>query len=347
MPDQPSPGALRWYRRRWFRRLATTVVVLGVPAWLGWYIMLRMPGESYQGPLPALSPHEAEVQRQLQSDLQVLAGEIGCRDLLRYGQLQKAADFIEARLTAAGHNVRRHGYNVGGHACHNLEAELKGTKKPGEIVVIGAHYDTVPDAPGADDNGSGVVGMLALARAFAGKPQERTVRFLAFVNEEPPYFQTEAMGSYVYAGECSRRGEKIVAMISLEMLGHYTSQPHSQNYPFPFSLFYPSTGNFVGFVGNVKSGELTRQAIGAFRRHAQFPSEGAAVPPFVTGVSFSDHWSFWQFNYPAIMVTDTAFFRYQHYHTPDDTIDKINFDGMARVVVGLEHVVAELARAGE
>jgi Zn-dependent M28 family amino/carboxypeptidase len=224
-----------------------------------------------------------------------------------------------------------------------LEAQITGKTRSGEIVVVGAHYDTVPGTAGANDNTSGVAATLALARKFSKLENDRTLRFVAFVNEEPPYFQTDQMGSRVYARQCRQQGDNIVAMVSLETLGWYDDRPNSQNYPLPFGLLYPSTGNFIGFIGNIASRSLVRQAIGTFRQHEQFPSEGAALPEAIPGVGFSDQWSFWQEGYPAIMVTDTALFRYPFYHTPEDTIDKVNFDRLARVVRGLEKVVAGLA----
>lgn len=207
---------------------------------------------------------------------------------------------------------------------------------------MSAHYDTVIGTPGANDNSSGVAATLALARRFAKRNTDRTLRFVAFVNEEPPYFQTDQMGSRVYAQRCRQRRENVVSMLSLETIGYYDDTPGTQDYPPPFGLLYPSEGNFIGFVGNTESGDLVRQAVAAFRRNEKFPAEGGALPGEIPGVGFSDQWSFWQEGYPALMVTDTAMFRYPHYHEPEDTIDKVNFDRTARVVRGLEKVVAEL-----
>ena len=185
--------------------------------------------------------------------------------------------------------------------------------------------------------------MLELARAFALKKPGRTLRFVEFVNEEPPFFQTPDMGSVVYAKRSRKAGEKIVAMLSLETMGYYSDEPGTQKYPFPLNLVYPSSGNFIGFIGNIESGDLVRDAIASFRRNVQFPSEGAALPAQIPGVGWSDQWSFWQEGYPGIMVTDTAPYRYPYYHTAQDTADKINFDRLARVVAGLEKVISDLA----
>jgi Zn-dependent M28 family amino/carboxypeptidase len=182
-----------------------------------------------------------------------------------------------------------------------------------------------------------------MARYFAEKQPDCTLRFVFFANEEPPFYQTGEMGSLVYAKNCKKKNEKIVAMLSLETIGYYSDKPHSQKYPFPFNLIYPSTGNFLGFVSNVSNSALLRQVVGSFRRNCQFPSEAGAVPGFITGIAWSDHWSFWQQGYPAIMITDTAPFRYPYYHQPSDTSDKIDYENFARVVTGLAAVLTDLA----
>ena len=273
--------------------------------------------------------------------MQTLAGEIAERNLENYARLQTAADFIEHSLGESGLRTRRDGYQVGALVCENIEAEIIGSEP--EIVVIGAHYDSVSGCPGANDNGSGVAALLALARRAPRHPT-RTLRFLAFANEEPAYFQTEEMGSMVYASQCKARGDRIVAMISLETIGYYSDAAGSQKYPAPgLGVFYPTVGNFIGFVGNVSSRALVRQTLGVFRAHATIPSEGAALPAAVPGIGWSDHWAFWQHGYRAIMITDTAPFRYPHYHQPTDTPEKLDYDSMARVVSGMERVVWQLS----
>ena len=212
------------------------------------------------------------------------------------------------------------------------------------VTFVVAHYDSVPDCPGADDNASGVAVLLALARAVDDRAAPRTIRFVAFVNEEPPHFWNESMGSLHYAKACKDRGDDIVAMLSLESLGYYRDEPGSQKYPPIVSWFYPSRGDFVGFVGDLSSRWLVHESIRTFRGAASFPSEGAALPSFVAGVGWSDHWSFWQVGYPGVMVTDTAPFRNPHYHTAGDTPDTLDYDRLARVTAGLVTVVAKLAQ---
>jgi len=309
-----------------------------------------MPGKNISKAAP-LSPDEVALREELRADVQTLAGEIGERNMWRYPQLNAAADFIENSFTRAGLRPRRDSYEMHGQACYNIEAEISGAQatavsEPPPIILIGAHYDSVFGSPGANDNGSGVAALLALARRFAGKTAQHRVRFVAFVNEEPPYFLSDEMGSFVYAGRCKTRGDRIDAMISLETIGYFSDAPHSQTYPAPgLGILYPKVGNFIGFVSNVHSRALLRRVVALFRKHAKIPSEGAALPSFIPGVSWSDQWSFWRHGYPGIMITDTAPFRYPHYHSSTDTPDKLDYDRFALVVSGMEKVIEELAVA--
>jgi len=299
-----------------------------------------MPGKNISN-AARLSPDEIILRDELIADVRTLGADIGERNMSRYPRLKMAADFIESSVAQAGLRPRRDSYEINGLACDNIEAEILGTDP--RIIVIGAHYDSVFGAPGANDNGSGVAAVLALARRFARKQPTQTLRFVAFVNEEPPYFQTPQMGSFVYAGHCKARGDQITAMISLETIGYFSDVPHSQRYPSPgLGAFYPTTGNFIGFLGNMRSRALLRRTMSIFREQAELPSEGAALPSFIPGVSWSDHWSFWEHGYPGIMVTDTAPFRYRHYHEPTDTPDKLDYDRFALVVSGMEKVIVDL-----
>jgi hypothetical protein len=307
-----------------------------------WWFGMRMPGRNITT-AASLSADEIVLRAELAADVQKLAGEIGERNMQRYPQLNAAAVFIEDSFTHAGLRSRRDTYDLDGRAYHNIEAEIPGTRP--EIIVIGAHYDSVFGAPGANDNGSGVAAMLALARRFAGKTTGQTLRFVAFVNEEPPYFQTEQMGSLVYAKRCKARGDQISAMISLETIGYFSDAPRSQTYPsLGIRPFYPSTGNFIGFVGNIRSRALLHRAILLFRQQAKLPSEGGALPSFLAGVGWSDQWAFWQCDYRGFMITDTAPFRYPHYHEATDTPDKLDYDRFALVVSGVEKTIAELVK---
>lgn len=332
-------------RRAW-RRALLVWSVLALALVLGAFCMISMPGRSYLGPLAPLTEEEAVLATNLERHVRTLAGEIGERNLIRYDALEASADYLERVFGEVGYTPAAQTFLVNKREVKNLEVERTGHSRPAGIIVIGAHYDSVVGSPGANDNASGVAAVLELARLTREKAVARSVRFVAFVNEEPPYFQTMQMGSLVYARRARQRGEQIVAMLSLETIGYYSDAAGSQRYPFPFSLFYPSTGNFVGFVGNLTSRDLVRQAIGSFREQAAFPSEGVAAPGWITGIGWSDHWAFWQEGYPAVMVTDTAPFRYPYYHTLYDTPDRIDYDRLARVVAGVSRVVTDLADRG-
>ncbi len=305
--------------------------------------MIFMPGKSWSKPVPPLSTEELLIHDNLVRHVEMLAEQIGERNVWRAEALVAAASYIRNTLEEQGYQVRIQSFESKGQTVQNIEIELPGATAPQEIVVIGAHYDSVPDGPGANDNASGIAALLEIARLLAGKTHARTLRLVAFVNEEQPFTSGEQMGSRVYAERSRQRNEQIKAMISLETIGFYTDQAASQHYPFPFSYIYPDTGNFIGFVGNLSSWNLVRQSLGAFRASTAFPSEGVAAPDWIRGVGWSDHASFWQAGYPAIMITDTAFFRYQHYHKETDTPDKLDYKSLARVTRGLVDVTAELA----
>ncbi len=337
-----DPVFLAVGRGRWIAPALRWSVLLGVIAAAGWY-MTAMPGQSWSAALPPLSAEERLIEDKLRRHVEALAGRIGERNVWHPGALAAAARYIRATLEDAGYPVRAQSFESEGLTLENLEVELPGGSAAQEIIVLGAHYDSFAATPGANDNASGVAALLEIARLLAGNSWPRSVRLVAFANEEPPFFYTQAMGSAVYASRARQRGEQIEAMLALETIGWYTDQPASQQYPFPFSLFYPDTGNFIGFVGNLSSRRLVRRALGAFRASTAFPSEGVAAPGGMMGVHWSDHWSFWQAGYPAIMITDTALFRYRHYHAATDTPDRLDYPGLARVTRGLADVVAGLA----
>lgn len=282
------------------------------------------------------------LERRLQRHVGVLAGEIGERNVWRPEALRAAADYIDAELSALGYAVAAQSYATHGVRCHNLEVVVPGTGRASEIVVAGAHYDTVAGSPGADDNASGVAGLIEIARTLRPLRPQRTLKLVAFVNEEPPFFYFGEMGSKVYAEAARRRGDDIRVMLSLEMLGCYSDAPGSQAYPPFLKWFYPDRGNFIAFVSNLRSRGALDEAVRAFRANCDFPAERLASPGFVPGVAWSDQLSFWRAGYPALMVTDTAFYRYAHYHQATDTPDKIRYPEMARVVEGLAKAVASL-----
>lgn len=310
-------------------------------AFIALIIIVTMPASGSERPTPPTvnDPMQAALRRHVEK----LGGEIGERNLFRPQALTAAAAYITEVWRTQGYEVVRHEYELRGQRTANLEVMRTGTARAREILLVGAHYDSVYGSPGANDNGSGVAAMLELARALAAHAPRRSVRFVAFVNEEPPFFKTAEMGSRVYAERARARGDDIRAMLCLETIGYYRDEPGSQHYPPLFGLFYPDAGNFIGFVSNFGSRALLKRAVRAFRAASDFPLEYVTTFAAIPGVDWSDHWSFWRLGVPAIMVTDTALYRYPHYHGPGDTPDKVNYEALARVTRGLLGVITALA----
>lgn len=284
-----------------------------------------------------------DIVQRIRDDVRLLSTVIGERnDRSPRGieNLARAADAITDRLRDAGVPVRRR--PVGEGIC-NVEAVLRGARLASETVVVGAHYDTPRGSPGADDNASGVAALLEIGRLLCGARPAQTIRLVAFVNEEPPFFPFGQMGSRIYARAARERRDDIRVMFSLEMLGTYCDEPGSQRYPPLLRWLYPRQGNFVAFVSNLKSRGALRDAVRAFRTHSDFPCESLATLSLVPGVAWSDQLSFWREGYRAVMVTDTAFYRNPRYHTELDTPDRLAYPEMARVVDGLALAVLDLA----
>ncbi len=321
--------------------LVVTLALLGAGAWL---YCVRMPGDSFAGDPPVATADERALAARLEADVRELCETYPERNWKNPATYAAAASWVERRFRESGcADVVRLSYTASGASFHNIQATVLGLDSTPEIVVIGAHYDAVAGTVGADDNASGVAALFALAeRTCAAKPR-RSVRFVAFANEEPPHFQTEEMGSLVYARACRANGDEIVAMLSFDGIGFYSDAEDTQHYPSLLGLAYPSRGDFIAFVGDPGSRALVHRAIGAFRERATIPSEGAVLPAALPGVGWSDHWSFWQCGYPALEITDTLPFRYAHYHRTSDTPNRLDYAAMARVVVGVEAVLRELA----
>lgn len=287
------------------------------------------------------------LEARLRRHVETLAGDIGERNVWRPEALRAAADYIRTTWRALDYAVKAQGYEAEGVWCENLEIEIPGRVPQSAVVLAGAHYDTVAGSPGANDNASGVAAILEIARLLRGIEPDSTVRLVAFVNEEPPFFYFGNMGSGVYAKAARDRGDDIRIMLSLEMLGCYSDQPGSQRYPPFLRWFYPDRGDFVGFVSNLRSRRVLRRLARAFAAKSDFPYQTLASPSLVPGVAWSDQRSFWRQGYPAVMVTDTAFYRYPHYHQAADTPEKLEYVRMARVVAGLAGALGALAESTE
>jgi Zn-dependent M28 family amino/carboxypeptidase len=327
-------------RRGWFWLAIRMVFLIVIPVAACLWYMIAIPGESYRGSLAPLSAAELVLADRMSRHVNAIAKEE--HNTRHPAALADAAQYIEAQLADMGYAVARQNFACDTGEVHNIEVEIKGSTKSEEIIVVGAHYDSALGAPGANDNASGTAMVLELARSFKDSHPDRTVRFVLFVNEEPPYFGSKTMGSMVYANRSHARGENIVAMLSLETIGHYDDAPDSQKYPSIFKPFFPNKGNFIGFVGDVKSRSLVHRTIKTFRSAEKFPSEGVATFPWIIGINWSDHEAFWKNDYRALMITDTAPFRYPYYHSRGDTADRVNYQNMARVFQGVRAVVADL-----
>jgi hypothetical protein len=291
-------------------------------------------------PAPA---YERALETALRRDIHVLAGQIGERNTRCFRQLQEAGAFIADALADAGLPVTRQGYLVDGRYCSNITADISPGRSEKEIIVVGAHYDSVRGGPGANDNASGVAALLSLARRLRDRSLSRTVRIAAFVNEEPPYLRTPRMGSYVYAAQCRQERKPLVAMLSLETIGFYPALDRPEDQELSRSRFRWMPADFVAVVGNLRSRRLVHRVAETFHEDSEFPVRTFCLPGFMPGVNSSDHWAFWKHGVPACMITDTAPFRYPFYHTPEDTPGKLSYRALCRVVEGLEGAIVRLA----
>ena len=332
--------------RRMSLLVVLVVLALAAAGYGALHYMTAVPGKPYRGPLPPLTPEEAALAASLERHIATIAARE--HNVAHYDELEKAARYIEAALASLGYAVGRQEFSADGKAVRNIDVTVepaRGNFDP-EVIVVGAHYDSAPGSPGANDNASGAAAVIELARLLRdldGSAGKR-IRLALFVNEEPPYFRTEAMGSLNYARALAQRRERVVAMYSLETIGFYSSEPGSQVYPAPFGLIFPDRGDFVAFVGLLGSRALVRETMRSFRAHTAFPTIGGVAPGFVPGIGWSDHWAFAEHGFQAVMITDTAPFRYPHYHQPSDTPDKVDGESLARVVKGIERVIRDLSR---
>jgi Zn-dependent M28 family amino/carboxypeptidase len=276
-----------------------------------------------------------------------LAGLIGPRHV-GLPQALAAATLVERELCAAGYAVERQVYRAGGQEVSNLIAELPGARQADDIVILGAHYDTVPTTPGADDNASAIAVLLEVARLMRSRKCKRTVRFVAFACEEAPHFHIGEMGSQMYAKSCRSRGDRVVGMLCLEMVGFYSSAPNSQQIPSAIPNFlrrvFPPRGDFLAAVGNLRSWKLLWKFRRGFRRAGRFPLFSIVLPEAIPDIRRSDNSSFWDQGYQALMLTDTSYLRNPHYHLATDTPDTLDYERMAAVVAGVVEGVAEVAR---
>jgi hypothetical protein len=300
-------------------------------------------GAAQNAALAAPTPEERDLAVRLKATVTHLSVEVGERNMEKSWNFASATDDLARDLEKMGYEARRQGYTIGTDVVQNIEAKIGGGRHGDESVVVGAHYDTERGTPGADDNASGVAAVVELARLFRDKKPDRTIRFVFFANEEAPFAQTEQMGSLVYAKDLVAHGTRVVAMLSLESIGYFSTEPASQHYPPQLSARYPTTGDFIAVVGNEASRGLCENLTRELKSFATLPVVGDVLPDAVPEASRSDHWAFWKLGLPAVMVTDTAPFRNPHYHKATDLPDRLDFDRMSRVVAALAKAVEVLA----
>ncbi len=271
-----------------------------------------------------------------------LSKDIGERNFFNHSKLEETKRYIIEEFKRYGYSIELNEYNLEGKEFSNIIAEKKGKQNPDEIIVVGAHYDSVIGSTGADDNASGVSCLLELSRLLVKEPLKKTIRFIAFTNEEPPFFLTNSMGSSVYAQKCRDAKEDIQLMLCFESVGVYSDKPKSQAYPLGLSFFYPDRADFIAVVGDFRSRKFVKRIKKIFKKHSNLNVETLIGISLITGVNFSDHASFWKEGYRAVMITDTAFYRYPYYHTYEDTYEKLDYSRISEVIKSLYLVLNEL-----
>ena len=317
-------------------------VTLGITVGLslvGWIVVT---GPTFGGEATTVPSGVSASAERLEADVRTLVERHAPRDYEHPEVLDGAARWIGDSMTAAGLTVTEQPYDVAGVTYRNVIARMG--PETGPRIVIGAHYDTAGPLPGADDNGSGIAALLELARLLAPSPPALTVELVAYTLEEPPFFRTGDMGSAVHARSLADAGVEVRGMLSLETMGYYSDEPGSQAFPFfVLRAFYPGKGNFIAVVGKLGQGGLIRRVKKAMRATTTLPVYSISAPAFIPGIDFSDHLSYWAHGYPAAMVTDTAFFRNERYHTADDTPDTLDYARLALAVDGVHGAVRALA----
>jgi hypothetical protein len=326
----------------WFLLQGLAALALAVAA-LAFY-SLQVPGRSHSGPVPGLSAEEHQLAERLKAHIVAIASE---PHSTRYpAALERSAATIESAFRDMGYEPQSQVYDSDGMSVRNIWVEIAPTDGTAthDAIVVGGHYDSAGEAPGANDNGTGTAATLELARLLRDhKPKTTRIYLVAFVNEEAPFWGTADQGAARFADLLLQRGETVRGMLSLETLGWYDDDPGSQKYPTPFSWIYPDVGNFVAFVGMPGSRGWLHDVLERFRRHAHVPTIGGIAASFIPGISWSDHAPFADRGIPALMLTDTAPFRYPHYHRASDTPDKVNVEMLARITLALQGTLLELA----
>ncbi|MEM9186800.1 MAG: M28 family peptidase [Planctomycetota bacterium] len=297
------------------------------------------------------SPDRQRIEQNLRLHVDRLAGLIGPRKLERPRSIVATLGYLRAQWAEQGHSIGEETYDALGHEATNLVVDVPGragAERAGEIVLLGAHYDTALETPGADDNASAVAVLLEVTRLLRGHTGKRSARYVAFACEEAPYFNLGAMGSQHNARLARERGDKIVAMLCLEMVGYFRDEPGSQQRPETLPVwthpFFPSRGDFLAAVGNLRSWRLLWPFRRGFKRSTRLPLFSIALPEAIQEIRRSDNSSYWDQGYPALMLTDTSFLRNPHYHRTTDTPDTLDYERMTEVAIGVAGAMRRMLR---
>lgn len=329
-------------RHRTTLKLVMSVLAPGLVLAAAWYA-LWLPGERHVGPLPPLTAIERDIGDRLGAHVRAIASRP--HNTGHPHAYEAAARYIESTLAEQGYTAERQAFDVPGHRVRNIFVRLPAATPDADVLVVGAHYDSAFDSPGANDNGTGAAALLELARLLRnGAPLRNEIQLVFFANEEPPWWGTPHMGSVHFAKALTASGRHARGMISLETIGAFSDAPGSQSYPFPLGAGFPGKADFIAFVALPRARALLHDVIGSFRRHTPFPTIGGVGPSFIDGLAWSDHAAFEAEGIAGLMITDTALYRYPHYHKPTDTPDKIDYARLARVTAGLERTLREIAR---
>ena len=295
-----------------------------------------------------MKPDKNQIESNLRLHVDRLAGLIGPRYLQKPKTIQATIGYIEGQWGGMGYRIAREHYDAIGDQATNLIVEQSGNKRAEEILLLGAHYDTVYSTPGADDNASAVAVLLEASRLLREHQFKRTIRYVAFACEEPPYFNVDAMGSQYHARQARLRGDNIRGMLCLEMVGYYSTADNSQTVPplIPkwMRRFFPHRGDFLAAVGNMPSWKLCWNFRRGFKRGARsMPLFSICLPEKINEIRLSDNSSFWDQGYPALMLTDTSFLRNPNYHRSTDTPDTLDYQRMTEVTLGVASALRFLA----
>ena len=325
------------------RRLRKWLLIANLILWGAVAIILLLITQPMSSPMPNEQAQLNVSPDRLKTHVQMLSETFAPRDYTNTENLDRAAAYIKQTFEQTNGRVSEQPYKANGRSYRNVIASFG--RESNERIVIGAHYDVCMPLPGADDNASGVAGLLELAPLLGQSELPIQVELVAYTLEEPPFFRSEAMGSAVHAASLKQQGLTVRAMFSLEMIGYFSDEPGSQKFPNPIlKLFYPSRGNFIAVVGNFGQIGLVRKVKRAMRSTTLLPVHSITAPGWLPGIDFSDHLNYWQQGYPAVMITDTSFYRNEHYHTAEDTLEKLDYNRMAKVVQAIHATILELSR---